>query len=82
MPLILKATVNMWLINILQRVDEVVVVDATRSQDDQLLEETLNGHKVLLLNCKTLPALVEILPINVDCLSDGTLARQSMLLTN
>ena len=48
------------------KVDEVVVVDATRSQDDQLLEETLNGHKVLLLNCKTLPALVKVLPINVD----------------
>lgn len=52
-----------------------MVVDATRSQDDRLLEETLNGHKVLLLNCKTLPALVEVLPINVDCLGDHTCSK-------
>lgn len=52
-----------------------MAVDATRSQDGQLLEETLNGHKVLLLNCKTLPALVEVLPINVDCLGDHTCSK-------
>ncbi|KAJ9145950.1 hypothetical protein P3X46_028276 [Hevea brasiliensis] len=51
----------------------------------EVVEETLEGHKVRLLNCRTLPALdlpkvrnkkfVEILPINVGCLGACTYCK-------